>query len=367
MKRTRNENNTRRNNKNVKNHTVRKFAAGFILGLMLSLGITAVQKNNADDADVLGVENTRDDSISTAPVDVLKTVAGDTQVVTRTNTVEVPTEKVVTNTVEVPVEVPVEKVVTRTVEVPVVQTVEVPVEKTVVEEHKYVLTAQRDLGNGQWECTFTCEQCGDSYTVIVGEAAEIQPTPEPQPTPDPEPETPVVEDPVDPEPEVVDPTPVDPTPVDPTPVDPEPQPEPEAHTHSYSLVDHKDATCTEDGYNTYACECGDTYTETIPATGHNYVEDPSTAVEATEDHAGKTADKICENCGDTISGEEIPAIEHVSHRAETECSFNEYGWGFYNNLSGEEVCTTTGAYVQYLTDNYPGCEIHEEGNLIWAD
>lgn len=362
MKRTRNENNTR-NNKNVKNHTVRKFAAGFILGLMLSLGITAgLGENNSDDA-VLGVENTRDDSISTAPVDVLKTVAGDTQVVTRTNTVtntvEVPTEKVVTNTVEVPVEVPVEKVVTRTVEV--------PVEKTVVEEHKYVLTAQKDLGNGQWECTLTCEKCGDSYTVIVGEAAEIQPTPEPQPTPDPEPETPVVEDPVDPEPEVVDPTPVDPTPVDPTPVDPEPQPEPEAHTHSYSLVDHKDASCSSDGYNTYACECGDTYTEVIPATGHNYVEDPSTAVEATEDHAGKTADKICENCGDTISGEEIPAIEHVSHRSETECSFNEYGWGFYNNISGEEICTTTGAYVQYLTDNYPGCEIHEEGNLIWAD
>lgn len=41
------------------------------------------------------------------------------------------------------------------------------------------------------------------------------------------------------------------------------------HKHSYSVTASADATCTEDGYRTYTCACGDTYTETIPA-GHDY-------------------------------------------------------------------------------------------------
>ena len=50
--------------------------------------------------------------------------------------------------------------------------------------------------------------------------------------------------------------------------------------HSHEVTDHKDASCTEAGYDTYTCHCGDTYTEEIPATGHNYV------------------DGVCENCGE---------------------------------------------------------------------
>ena len=40
------------------------------------------------------------------------------------------------------------------------------------------------------------------------------------------------------------------------------------HTHSYTSTVTKPATCTENGVKTYTCECGDSYTETIPATGH---------------------------------------------------------------------------------------------------
>ena len=44
------------------------------------------------------------------------------------------------------------------------------------------------------------------------------------------------------------------------------------HVHSYSETIIKEPTCTEAGEKTYACDCGYSYTETIPATGHNYVD-----------------------------------------------------------------------------------------------
>ncbi|MCD8189218.1 MAG: MBG domain-containing protein [Clostridiales bacterium] len=50
--------------------------------------------------------------------------------------------------------------------------------------------------------------------------------------------------------------------------------------HSYEAV-VTEATCTEDGYTTYTCSaCGDSYTETIPATGHTFV------------------DGVCTSCGE---------------------------------------------------------------------
>ena len=41
------------------------------------------------------------------------------------------------------------------------------------------------------------------------------------------------------------------------------------HQHSYNSV-ITDSTCTEQGYTTHACECGDSYTETIPPKGHSF-------------------------------------------------------------------------------------------------
>ncbi len=43
-----------------------------------------------------------------------------------------------------------------------------------------------------------------------------------------------------------------------------------AHTHSYSSEVTTAATCTEEGVMTYTCECGDSYTEVIPALGHDF-------------------------------------------------------------------------------------------------
>ena len=40
-----------------------------------------------------------------------------------------------------------------------------------------------------------------------------------------------------------------------------------AHSHSY-VSTTVNPTCTEEGATTYACECGDTYTDSLPALGH---------------------------------------------------------------------------------------------------
>ena len=44
------------------------------------------------------------------------------------------------------------------------------------------------------------------------------------------------------------------------------------HTHNYTSQVTRTATCAATGIRTYTCSCGDTYTETIPKTAHNYTE-----------------------------------------------------------------------------------------------
>ena len=44
------------------------------------------------------------------------------------------------------------------------------------------------------------------------------------------------------------------------------------HMHNYQLVSETMATCISDGLRTYRCSCGDEYTESVPATGHNWKE-----------------------------------------------------------------------------------------------
>ena len=43
------------------------------------------------------------------------------------------------------------------------------------------------------------------------------------------------------------------------------------HTHSYASSVTKNPTCSEAGVRTYTCSCGSSYTEAIPASGHQWV------------------------------------------------------------------------------------------------
>ncbi len=65
----------------------------------------------------------------------------------------------------------------------------------------------------------------------------------------------------------------------------------------------KEPTCTEEGIKTYACSCGEEYTEKIKARGHQEVIDP--AVEPTETEEGKTEGSHCSVCGKVLKEQQI--------------------------------------------------------------
>ena len=63
------------------------------------------------------------------------------------------------------------------------------------------------------------------------------------------------------------------------------------HAHAYTATVTTAATCTTPGVRTYACACGESYTEEIPATGHSYVR--------TEENGNYVY--TCSACGDSYS------------------------------------------------------------------
>ena len=84
-----------------------------------------------------------------------------------------------------------------------------------------------------------------------------------------------------------------------------------SHIHSYTSSITKQPTCTEDGIKTFKCsECGDTYTETIPATGHTEVIDKAVPATCTTD--GKTAGSHCSVCGKVIKAQKV--IKATGHK-----------------------------------------------------
>ena len=86
------------------------------------------------------------------------------------------------------------------------------------------------------------------------------------------------------------------------------------HTHSYTSKTTKKATCTENGTKTFTCDCGKTYTETIPATGHK------SSSWITDKAATCTADgskhKECTVCKTKLETATISATGH-SFKTET--------------------------------------------------
>lgn len=76
----------------------------------------------------------------------------------------------------------------------------------------------------------------------------------------------------------------------------EKQPAKPAHTHSYTATVTANPTCGSAGVKTYTCSCSASYTESIPATGHNFVaqyEDRTKEIW----HEGETQHKIACTCG----------------------------------------------------------------------
>ena len=99
--------------------------------------------------------------------------------------------------------------------------------------------------------------------------------------------------------------------------------DPPAQSHDYRQTASTAATCTEAGSVTYTCaDCGDSYTETVPALGHDY---------AAADDAGDTI-YTCTRCGEQHS--ELLPREYVS--VKTGKTTEAY------TLEGEQTFTHTG-------------------------
>ena len=81
------------------------------------------------------------------------------------------------------------------------------------------------------------------------------------------------------------------------------------HEHSYEPTVTA-PTCTEGGYTTYTCACGDSYVEDrTDALGHSEVTAPDT--EPTFDEPGMTGGTVCDRCGVTLAErEEIPVRDY---------------------------------------------------------
>ncbi|MBQ7549878.1 MAG: InlB B-repeat-containing protein, partial [Clostridia bacterium] len=78
------------------------------------------------------------------------------------------------------------------------------------------------------------------------------------------------------------------------------------HIHSYTTV-VTPPTCTQQGYTTYTCLCGDSYvSDYVPANGHT----PSAwkmTVNPTVTHAGKMV-RVCTVCGTTLDEMDVPQL-----------------------------------------------------------
>lgn len=80
------------------------------------------------------------------------------------------------------------------------------------------------------------------------------------------------------------------------------------HTHQYIELITTEPTCEVPGVRTFTCECGDSYTEEIPALGHDFGEF-IVDVEATCDTAGSKS-QHCSRCNAIQNVTEIPAWGH---------------------------------------------------------
>ena len=131
-----------------------------------------------------------------------------------------------------------------------------------------------------------------------------------------------------------------------------------SHTHSYKDVVTA-PTCTEKGYTTHTCSCGDSYVDTyVDALGHAWDEGKVTKP-ATEAETGvKTF--TCTRCGETRT-ETIPAtgvvdvtemFTDVSHSWADDgiqyCVTHQLMSGIGNDLFGPKLTTTRAQIVQIL-------------------
>ena len=121
------------------------------------------------------------------------------------------------------------------------------------------------------------------------------------------------------------------------------EPETPTHTHSYSKK-VTSPTCTEQGYTTYMCSCGDSYkSDIITAKGHNY-SSKTTSPTCTEQ--GYTT-YTC-SCGDTYKSDYVNASHDYSNYKCTKCGIIDKTHAYeYLIVWVKENGSTNGGYTEF--------------------
>ena len=141
------------------------------------------------------------------------------------------------------------------------------------------------------------------------------------------------------------------------------------HEHQYTVTKEVLPTCTEDGYRSLACPCGERMTEVLPATGHT----PAAATETVVAEAtcgrpgGKLVTVKCAVCGETLSEETvaIPATgEHTPGEA-TETVVREAACTAAGEKRVTVKCAVCGVTISEATTEIPATG-HEYSMTVTA-
>lgn len=121
-----------------------------------------------------------------------------------------------------------------------------------------------------------------------------------------------------------------------------PEPSQPAHQHSYTSSVTTQPTCSTPGVRTYTCVSGDdSYTESIPATGHNWIDNVETV-----EHSDPIWKVVCNGCGAQFNSAE-DAISHVMAVFGDSCSNYSskiVGYNTYSEtVSHGQICSVCGA------------------------
>ncbi len=113
---------------------------------------------------------------------------------------------------------------------------------------------------------------------------------------------------------------------------------PDCGSHTWVLQSQQAATCTSNGYRSYSCACGQTKSETIYASGHNY------SYGSWEQYSSSQhrREAYCRNCGDSD-------YEYASH------SMSYGSWS--NSSSSQHSRTASCRTCGYSTTDYGICEL----------
>ena len=132
------------------------------------------------------------------------------------------------------------------------------------------------------------------------------------------------------------------------------------HEHSYTKTVLSNASCTTAGTVKYTCSCGDSYTETIPATGHKssgWITDKAASI-----GVKGSKHKECTVCKKVLETAEIPALSRISiSKASVTLSTSTYAYdgkakkpGVTVKLNGKTLKNGTDYTVSYSNNTKVG-------------